>query len=144
MAQRLGGILGAPAPIRIHGEQRDVTEHDDRRVTGQRRDIFGNKVQLLGAQVPKFLQIERVHQRDNMHAGDVEAVPAVAAGSGAEHASVFLARVVDGVVLAGHGEDVRRAEAGQHLLDLIELLGGGQVGEVTGVNDKVGYVAKAV
>ena len=74
MAQRLGGILGAPAPIRIHGEQRDVTEHDDRCVTGQRRDIFGNKVQLLGAQVPKLFQIECVDQLDFV-AKDVAALP---------------------------------------------------------------------
>jgi hypothetical protein len=45
------------------------------------------------------------------------------AGSGSERASIFLARIVDRVVLAGHGEDVCRTQSGQHLLDLIELLG---------------------
>jgi hypothetical protein len=58
-----------------------------------------------------------------MHTGDIEAVPAVTAGSGSEHASIFLARIVDRVVLAGHGEDMCRTQSGQHLLDLIELLG---------------------
>ena len=29
--QRLGGIVRAPAPVGIHGPQRDVGEHDDRR-----------------------------------------------------------------------------------------------------------------
>ena len=64
--------------------------------------------------------------------------------AGAEDAAVLLTRVVDRVVLAGHGEHVRRLQAAQHLLRLVELVGGGQVGEVAGVNDEIRCVAEVV
>src|SRR6202012_6165875 len=112
------------------GEQRDVAEHDDRRVTGQRRHVFGDELELVNTKVPKLFQVQRVHQGDHMHAGDVEAVPTCTTGSGAERASVLLAPVVDRVVFAGNGEHVRCAQPGQHLLDLIELSGCGQMGQV--------------
>ena len=93
---------------------------------------------------PELLQVQRVDQRDDVHAGDVEAVPAVAAGARAERLAILLARVVDRVVFTGHGEHVRRVQPGQHLLDLIELIGRGQVGEVAGVDHEVRCVAEAV
>ena len=56
--------------------------------------------------------------------------------------AVLLAGVVDRVVFAGHGEDVRRVQPGQHLLDLVELVGCGQVGQVAGVDHEVRGVAR--
>ena len=64
--------------------------------------------------------------------------------SRAEGAPVLLPRVVDRVVFAGHGEDMRRLQAAQHLLHLVELAGGGQVGEVAGVDDEIRCVAEVV
>ena len=63
---------------------------------------------------------------------------------GAEHLAVFLAGVVDRVVFAGHGEDVRGVQPGQHLLDLVELVGCGQMGQVAGVDHEVRGVPEAV
>ena len=42
----------------------------------------------------------------------------------AEDASVLLTRIVDRVVLAGHGEHVWRLQAAHHLLRLVELVRG--------------------
>ena len=57
IAQCLGGIVGTPAPIRIHREQRNMTEHDDRRITGQRCDVFSDEVQLLDTQMPELFKL---------------------------------------------------------------------------------------
>jgi len=45
VAQRLPGVVGAPAPVRIHREQRDVTEHHDRCVRGQRGQVLLDEIQ---------------------------------------------------------------------------------------------------
>ena len=89
------------------------------------RDVLLDEVELIGAQMAtaQRREAQRVDQRDEVHAGDVEAVPAVAAGAGAERLAILLARVVGRVVFTGHREDVRRVETRQHLLDLIELPG---------------------
>ena len=79
-----------------------------------------------------------------MHTGDVKAVPPVAATSRAEGAAVLLPRIVDRVVLAGHGEHLRCLEALHHLLGLVELVGAGQVRDVAGVNDEIRCVAEVV
>jgi hypothetical protein len=71
--------------------------------------------------VAQLLQVQRVDQRDHVHPRDVEAVPAVTAGTRTEGLAVLLPPVVDGVVLAGDREDVRCVQPGQHLLDLVEL-----------------------
>jgi hypothetical protein len=78
------------------------------------------------------------------HARDVEAVPAVTSGARAEGLAVLLAGVVAGVMLARHCEDVRRAKPGKHLLDLIELRGGGQMRQIAAVDDEIRCVAQAV
>jgi hypothetical protein len=62
----------------------------------------------------------------------------------AEHRSILLAAVVDRVVLTGHREDMRGADPGHHLLDLVELRRGGQMGEIAGVNDKIRRVTEVV
>src|ERR1700693_6392022 len=90
IAQRLGGVVGAPAPVRIHREQRNVAEHDDGRVAGQRRDVLLDEVELVGAQMAELRHVQGVDQPDDVHACGVEAVPAVAARAGTERLSVFL------------------------------------------------------
>ncbi len=105
---------------------------------------FWTKSSWSWPEMPELGHVQRVHQRDDVHPRDVEAVPALTAGARAEDLAVLLARVVHRVVLAGHGEHVRRAQPGHHLLDLVELLRGGQMGEIAGVDDEVGCVAKTV
>ncbi len=144
VTQGLGGVVGAPAPVRVHGEQRDVAEHNDRGVSGQRGDVFFDELKLIGSQMAQLGHVQGVHQRDDVHAGGVEAVPAVAPGACAERLAVLLAAVIDGIVFPGHGEDVRGVEPGQHLLDLVELVGGGQMRQVAGVDDEIRCVAETV
>lgn len=92
----------------------------------------------------QLAQVQRVDERDQVHTGDVEAVPAVANRARAEGVSVLLSRVVDGVVLARHGEHVVRLQTAHHLLRLVELFGAGKVSEVAGVDDEIRCVAEAV
>ncbi|GAB4721756.1 hypothetical protein MOKP126_12920 [Mycobacterium avium subsp. hominissuis] len=144
ITQCLRGVVGAPTPLRVHREQRDVAEHDDGSVAGQAGDVLFDELQLVGAQVPELAQIQRVDQRDQVHTGHVEAVPAVTGRTRPEDAAVLLPRVVDRIVLAGHGEHVRGLQRAHHLLGLVELLGRGQVGEIAGVDDEIRGVAQVV
>ncbi len=114
-----------------------MAEHHDGGVTGQAGDIVADEVELVCAEVAELFQGEGVDQRDDVHALDVEAVPAVAVGAGPEGGSVFLPVVIDRVVLAGHGEDLSGAQPAQHLGDLVELGRGGQVRQIAGVHHEV-------
>ncbi len=55
IAHGLRGVVGAPTPVRIHREQRDVAEHRDRGVAGQRRNVLLDELELVGAQVSELL-----------------------------------------------------------------------------------------
>ena len=61
-------------------------------------------LELLVAEVAQTvaLQVDHVHQADEVHAVGVEAVPAVAFGALAEAVEVALAVLLEDVVLAGH------------------------------------------
>ena len=109
------------------------------------RDVLLDELELVGAEMARqLLKFSVLTSADDVHTGDVEAVPAVAAGARAERLAILLSRVVGRVVFTGHGEDVRRVQPAQHLLDLIELIGRGQVGQVAGVDHEIGCVAEAV
>src|SRR4051812_11094700 len=74
----------------------------------------------------------------------VEAVPAVAGSRGTECLTVLLPVVVDGVVFAGDGEHAAGLQFAHHLLDLVELARGRQVGQVAGVHDEIRAVGQRV
>jgi hypothetical protein len=61
----------------------------------------------------------------------------------AERLPILLARV-GRIMFTRHGEHMRRVETGHHLLDLVELRGCRKVCDVTGADDGIGRVAKAV
>ncbi len=133
-----GGVVGAPAPVGVHGEERDVAEDHQRRLALHPLEVAFEPRQLVGAQVAELLEIDGVHQGDEVRAPMVEAEPAVALGAGPEELPVLLAGVVGGVVLAGQDQDLARPQRGEHLLDLVELFVGRVVGQVTGVDDEIG------
>ena len=88
VAQRLGGVVGAPAPVGVDRKQRNVAEHDDR-VSLDSDATSLDELQLIGSQMAQLLQVQRVHQRDDMHSAVPEAVPAVAASPGTETCRYF-------------------------------------------------------
>jgi hypothetical protein len=137
-------VVGTPAPRRVHGEQRDVAEHHDRRVAGQPGNVLPDEVELLGAQVPELLQAQRVHQRDEVHTAHVEAVPAVPTGTGAERRPVLLAGVVDRVVLPRYRQRLPGTQPAHHLLHLVELGRLGQMRQVAGVHHERRLVGQRV
>ena len=83
-----------------------------------------------------------VDQPDEMDAVMVEAIPAFPLGFLAESLEV-LRVVADDVVLAGHIEDLTGLHPLEDLCDGVELIGCREMGEVAGVDQKVGRLAAA-
>ena len=132
--QRLHRVVREPTPLGIHGEQRDVAEHDERGVGGTTGQVLLDEVELLAPQDAQVLNPARVDQEEEVDTVQVEAVVAVPAAVLAEEAEVLLiVGVADRVVLTGDGVDLRRLECPQELLDGVELVGLGEMGEVTRV-----------
>lgn len=101
-------------------------------------DVLADEVDLIAAQVAESLKVQSIDQRDEVHTMGVEAVPAVAESVFGESLSICASVVPDRVVFARNGEDPVGAQLRQHLLDLVELGGGGKVCQVAAVHDEVG------
>ena len=73
--QRLGAIVGAPAPIRIDRPQRDVGEDDDRSRRRTALQVVFEPFELIGAEIAEAagLEIDDVDEADEVHAVGVEA-----------------------------------------------------------------------
>src|SRR5580704_10484021 len=81
--ERAGAIVGAPAPLRVDGPQRDVGEQDDWGRGGAVLDVGFEPFELLAAEIaePAGSQIHHVDKSDKVRAAGVEAVPAGALGA---------------------------------------------------------------
>ena len=104
--QRLRAVAGAPAPVLIHDPQRHMREHDDRRAAGSRPlTSFSSHSSCSVAEIAETvaLQIDHVHQPDEVHAVRVEAVPAVAIGAFTIPVQIALAVFLKDVVFARNG-----------------------------------------
>ncbi len=138
--QRLGAVVGAPAPLLVDDPQRHVGEHHHRLARRTARKVLLQPAQLVGPQVAHAAALELldVHQADEVHAGVVEAVPAVAQGSLAVAVQEGLALpLVEQVVLAGNMERLEPRLA-QDLVRVVEFLRLGELGDVAGVDDEIG------
>src|SRR5271165_3899206 len=145
-AERLLAVLRAPAPLRVYRPERNVAEHHDGRAGGQPRHVGLEPVELLVAEDSEALVgalARDVDQPDEVYPVVVEAVPALALGPLAEPFQVFRP-VADDVVLAWHVEDLVDLDPLEDLGDGVELLGCRKVGEVAGVDQKIGSLRQCV
>jgi hypothetical protein len=78
--QRLFRIIGAPTPFGINRPERNVGEEDDRDAARKTGDISTQPIDLIGAEgaEPARFEVEDVDESDEVDAGVIEAVPAVA------------------------------------------------------------------
>src|ERR1700739_1190191 len=138
IGERLLAIVGAPAPLRIHGPQRNVCKQDDRCAALQPGNILFEPFELLVPQraKPAGLQIHDIHEPDKMDSVAIEAMPAVTpralAESLAEHRSV----VVEYVVFSRNIKDALCLKALERLGKSVELLWLGEMGKVNGVQNE--------
>ncbi len=133
--QRLGPVVGAPAPIRIDGPQRNVGEHDDRRRRGAALQVVFEPFELLGAEIAQAagLEIDDVDEADEMHAVGVEPVPAGAFGAASVAIDVELLVRVEEVVLAGNVMHVE-PRLRDDLIGVVKLRFQRQMADVAGMN----------
>ena len=123
--QCLRAIVRSPSPLRIHGPQRHVRKHHDRCARRQSLDVPRQPSDLLGTQIaqPAGLEIQHVHETDEMHAAVVEAVPPVPRRTLSVALQVLRARIIQDVVLARHVEHPPglRLRPANHLVHGVEL-----------------------
>ena len=108
VGQRLRAVFRAPAPLRVHAPQGNVREHDDRRAVLQMLDVVFQPFELLAAERAEAagLQVQHVHQPDEVHAFRVEAVPPGSLGALSVAFQILFAVIVEHVVFARHEEHV--------------------------------------
>src|SRR6185369_6807843 len=77
IGQRAFAVLRAPSPFGVHGPQRNVCKHDDRRAAREAFDVFLEPFELLGAEPAEAarLEVDDVHEADEVNAALIEAVP---------------------------------------------------------------------
>ena len=123
IGERLGAVVRAPAPVGIHGPERDVSEYHDRRARGEPFHIILQPLQLFGPERAEStcLEVQDVHQADEMHPFLIEAVPASTFGSLAVPLQILLAVIAQDVVLARDVEHLACLGALQHLVHGVEL-----------------------
>src|SRR6266536_1260802 len=140
IGESLSAVLGSPSPVLINRPQRNVSENDDWRAVRKMLDIFLHPLQLLRPQrsQPTGLQIDDIHQSDEMHAFLIEAVPARSLRIFSKPIKVTLAVVVNHVVFAWDVEHILSRTSREHLRDGVELLGFRKVGYVAGVDQELG------
>src|SRR5262245_21567210 len=70
-------VIRSPSPLRVHRPQRDVREDDDGCAAREVFDILLQPFELFRAQrtEPACLQVDDVHETDEMDASLIEAVP---------------------------------------------------------------------
>src|SRR6266699_3454163 len=75
--KRLPAVLGSPAPFWIHAPERNMRKHHDRSARLQVLDVIFEPIELFVSQraEPSGLQVQHVHQADEMRTLLVEAVP---------------------------------------------------------------------
>ena len=138
--KRLGGVGRAPAPFRPEPPERKVRQQHDRCRGGKPGEIVLEPVELGAAEraLAMIAQLHDIDQPDDMHALDVEAVPAVAGGVRTER-GIERARIVavHEVMFAGN-EKHRGGQFRQHLLRQVELGRRRQMRDVAGVDDEIG------
>src|SRR5437660_2230696 len=100
VAQRPCTVFGPPAPLRVNGPERHVSEDDYWRTGTKRGEVFLHPCELLRAQHAErrlpIGQVCDVHQAHEMDTLVVKALPPAADGAFAESLTV-LAAVVDEV-----------------------------------------------
>src|SRR5262249_35301469 len=144
--QRLRAVFRAPAPLRVHAPERNVGEYDDRRAVLQMGDVVLEPRQLPGSERAETarLQVEDVHQADEVRALLIEAVPAGAVGALAVALEILLAIVVEHVVFTGYEEHILGAGALENLIDRVELVRSRQVADVARVEHELWRDGKRV
>ncbi len=105
-----------------------------------------NPGELLGAQSPEAarLELQHIDERDEMHAGVIEAVVALVAGGFAEAVEVFGDGRIGRVVLAGDGMHLAGAQAREQLLRQIEFRGLRQMRDIARMDDERRLLGHAV
>src|SRR6185437_11317884 len=139
VAERLRAILGAPAPLRIDGPQRDMREHHDRRRRRAAFEIGLDPFELLVAEATHAaaLEIGDIDQAHDVHAVAVKRIIARALGAAAVALFVDLDLGIDDVVLARH---VMHVELGlrDNLIGVVEFRRLGQMRDVAGMDHESG------
>src|SRR2546422_1477287 len=105
-------------------------------------DVFFHPFELLAAQRAEStsLQVQHVHQPDEVHAFLIKAVPSRPLGALSIPFEVGLPVIVQHVVFAGYKEYVLRARAFQNLIDGVELFWSREVADVARVQQKLWLV----
>src|SRR5262245_56119849 len=75
--QRALAVVGAPAPLGIHGPERNVCEHDDGRAAREPLDVILEPFELFVAERAKAagFEIHNVDQSDEVHSVLIETLP---------------------------------------------------------------------
>ena len=117
VGERLGGVVGAPAPRRIDAPEGDVGEDDDRLRGRAAPEVVLEPFELLRAEAaePAGLEVDDIDQAHEVDARGIEAVPAGSLGAAAEPGPVGGAFVDQHVVLAGDVVDVEPGALDQRL-----------------------------
>src|SRR5207247_1268953 len=136
--QRLLGIVGSPAPLRINGPERHMRKKHYRRAARKSGDVFAEPVDLRRAKrsEPAGFEIEHVDETDEMDAGVVEAVPSAALCVPSVTSEVRSSVVGCDVVLARHVEDPIGPYAFQYFVGGIEFFGFGELSDVASVKNE--------
>src|SRR5690242_11483730 len=121
--QRLGTVIGAPAPVRIDRPERDVGKQHNRRAVRLRGQIFFQPAQLLVAEQAEaaWFQVEHVDQPDEVHALLIEAVPAETFRSFAVSLEIQLSVVAQAIVFAGDVKDLAGFDRLEDLVHSVKL-----------------------
>jgi hypothetical protein len=140
IGQRLGAIVGAPAPVGIDRPEWDMSEHYDRRAGGEPFHVVLQPLQLLLAERAESagLEVEDVDEPDEVNAFVIEAVPASTCGALAIAVEVLLAIVAQNIVLARYVKHLAGLGFLQHLVDGVEFCGLRQMADVAGVEQELG------
>ena len=118
----------------------------DRRAGGASLEVICDPCELLGAECAEAagLELQHVDQRHEVDAGVIEAVITLVPGRLAEAVEVFRDRGVGGVVLTGHGVQLRGAQPREELLSQIEFRRLREMRDVAGVDDERRLLGQAV
>jgi hypothetical protein len=122
----------APAPVWIDCPERNMREEHDRGAVLVLAQILLQPIELSLTESSHALQLNYIHQADEMYPSVIEAVPPVSGGTFAVSLKVKLSVVDRSVMLA---RNIKYLPPGtcQHLIHRVEFGGLGRVCQIAGV-----------
>src|SRR5262249_31235481 len=143
-AEGLRTVLGAPAPVRIDGPQRDIRKHNDRPAGGVALELRFVVLERLVAELTEAVESGDVRQPDEVEVLVIEADPPAALSVFAVPSQELLP-VIDGrVMLPRYEEDLLWIAPFQQFVEHVIFAGLRRVTQVACVNDELGLLRQRV